>query len=143
MIYKQTNRERETFPYSDTNTHNLIYTQECSSRLETMKTMDYRVLIAIPCVVFVVAAIILAVGFCCKARKSRAATSAASAAAAEASKKKKAGRKSLPLITCTHANAGPLQTQESLLEGDNKRHSANVDLVDVGVTSVAQTLRVV
>ena len=110
-----------------------------------MKTMDYRVLIAIPCVVFVVAAIILAVGFCCKARKSRAATSAASAAAAaEASKKKKAGRKSLPLITCTHANAGPLQTQESLLEGDdNKRHSANVDLVDVGVTSVAQTLRVV
>ena len=109
-----------------------------------MKTMDYRVLIAIPCVVFVVAAIILAVGFCCKARKSRAATSAASAAASEASKKKKAGRKSLPLITCTHANAGPLQTQESLLEGDdNKRHSANVDLVDVGVTSVAQTLRVV
>ena len=105
-----------------------------------MRTMDYRVLIAIPCVVFVVAAIVLAVGFCCKARKSRAATSAA---AAEASKKKKAGRKSLPLITCTHANAGPLQTQESVVEGDNKRHSANADLVDVGVTSVAQTLRVV
>ena len=68
---------------------------------------------------------------------------ATSAAAAEASKKKKAGRKSLPLITCTHANAGPLQTQESVIEGDNKRHSANADLVDVGVTSVAQTLRVV
>ena len=96
--------------------------------------MDIRVLIAIPCVVFVIAVIVLVVGFCCKARKS---------ALAEAAKGKKKRTKSLPLITCTHANAGPLRTQESLVETDNKRHSANVDLVDPGVTSVTQTLRVV
>ena len=96
--------------------------------------MDYRVLIAIPCVVFVVAAFILAVGLCCKAREERAASKAA---------KEKKARKSLPMITCTHANAGPLRTQQSLVDTDNKRHSANADLVDVGVTSVAQTLRVV
>ena len=95
--------------------------------------MDVRVLIAVPCVVFVVAVIVLVVGFCCKAQKSRAAS--------EATKKKRT--RSLPLITCTHANTGPLRTQESVVESDNKRHSANVDLVDVGVTSVAQTLRVV
>ena len=99
-----------------------------------MKRMDYRVLIAIPCVVFVVAAIILVVGFCCKAYKTRARSTAA---------KEKKQRRSLPLITCTHANAGPLRTQQSLVETENKRLSANVDLVDVGVTSVAQTLRVV
>ena len=97
--------------------------------------MDYRVLIAIPCVVFVVAVLVLIVGFCCKARKTRA---------KESSDTKKKRTKSLPLITCTHANTGPLRTQQSVVEGDgNKRLSANVDLVDVGVTSVAQTLRVV
>ena len=96
--------------------------------------MDYRVLIAIPCAVFVVAVIVLVVGFCCKARKDRARTTAA---------KEKKQRKSLPMITCTHANTGPLLTQQSLVDTENKRLSANLDLVDVGVTSVAHTLRVV
>ena len=99
-----------------------------------MKTMDIRVLIAIPCAVLVVAVVILIIGFCCKARKTRARTTAA---------KEKKQRKSLPMITCTHANSGPLQTQQSLVDPENKRLSANVDLVDVGVTSVAHTLRVV